>query len=133
MSIHRVTADEAIVEWDFYEALIRRVVRRVQAGAGPEDILSCVQMGSMQLWRDGERKGIAVTEIITYPLYKVFLIFMVVGCDFREWLSDGQHQLDSFAKSEGCKFVEFIGRPGWERLCTDFGYTEKFIRMRKEL
>ncbi len=133
MGIRRVAFDEMLLDWDFYEYQIGRVVRRVRAGCDTEHVLTCLQVGTMQLWRDEARKGIAVTEIQTYPLYRVLLIFMVAGRDVRDLLTDGQQQLDSFAKQSNCKFVEFIGRPGWEKLVDGLGYTEKFIRMRKEV
>jgi hypothetical protein len=133
MTIRRVYPDEAVKEWDFYESMIAKVAKRARVGVTSEDVLTCLQLGSMQLWRDGERKGVAVTELQHYPLYKVLLIFMVAGRDVREWLAEGQHQLDSFAQSENCSFVEFIGRPGWEKLVEGYGYTEKFLRMRKEI
>jgi hypothetical protein len=133
MSIYRVDVRQAIAEWGFYEPLISKVIRRCRAGVSADDVMSCLQIGSMQLWRDGARKGIAVTEIQKLPQYDLLLIFMVAGRDPREWLAEGQHQLDSFARAVGCKFIEFIGRPGWEKLCHEHGYTEKFIRMRKEV
>ena len=133
MTIVRVGPNEAIENWSFYEAKIRKVMRRAASGVNTDDVLTCLQLGNMQLWRDGACKGIAVTEIQVYPQYKVLLIFMVAGEDVRAWLTEGQQQLDSFAQQSGCRFVEFIGRPGWERLLQDHGYTEKFIRMRKEV
>jgi len=133
MTIHQVFAPEALGDWDFYEKRIERVMRRSASGVNAEDVLTCLQLGNMQLWRTDNHKGIAVTEIQVYPQYKVLLIFMVAGEDARTWLAEGQQQLDSFAKKSGCKFVELIGRPGWERALRDQGYTEKFIRMRKEV
>lgn len=133
MTVTRVSAREALEEWDFYEGMINKVIRRVNGGVSAEHVLTCLQQGNMQLWRDSSRKGIGVTEIQTYPEFRTLLIFMVAGEDARAWLTSGQQQLDSFAQKSGCKYVEYIGRPGWERLLRDFGYTEKYIRMRKEV
>jgi hypothetical protein len=133
MTIHAVSAREALKEWDFYEAMINKVLRRAHAGTSSEDVLTCLQRGNMQLWRDDARKGVAVTEIQVYPQYKQLLIFMVAGRDVRDWLDEGHQQLDSFARQNGCEYMEFMGRPGWERLMEGYGYNEKFVRMRKSL
>lgn len=132
-AVLRVFADEALREWDFFEALINRVLKRTRAGTSPDDVLTCIQKGDMQLWCDDERKAICITEIQTYPRFNVLLVYMVAGKDARDWLTEGQRQLDSFAQQSGCRFVEFIGRPGWEAFCRELGYTDKFIRMRKEI
>ena len=133
MTIYQVSAGEALQNWAFYEKKIKRVLARADSGCTPEDVLTCVQLGSMQLWRDAECKAVGVTEIQTFPLFKVLLVFMVAGEDVRTWLQDGQRQFDSFAKQSGCKYVEFLGRPGWERMLDGFGYGRKMVRMRKEL
>lgn len=36
-------------------------------------------------------------------------------------------------KDEGCKFVDIIGRPGWQRLYKDRGFRTAYVQLRKEL
>ena len=131
--IIRVDSREALAEWSFYAPFIQRVIDKANSGSSVEDVLTCLQLGSMQLWRDGKRKAVAVTEIQDYPRYRMLLVYMVAGKDVRDWLAEGQQQLDSFAKQSGCKYIEFQGRAGWEKLCRELGYDNKMIRMRKEL
>lgn len=131
MTIVQVPVREAIAEWDFYEKMIGKILRRADVGSTTEDVLTCLQEGKMQLWRDATRRGIAVTQIQVYPLFKVLLIFMVAGRDVQDWLKDGHQQLDSFARDSGCKYVDFIGRRGWAKLVRDFGYDKEFIWLRR--
>lgn len=131
MSVTRVSAREAIAEWDFYEKAIGKIIRRADVGSTTEDVLNCLQEGKMQLWRDATRRGIAVTQIQVYPLFKVLLIFMVAGRDVRDWLAEGHRVLDSFAADSGCKYVDFIGRKGWAKLVRDFGYDKEFVWLRR--
>ena len=131
MSVRQVSPREAITEWDFYERMIGKILRRADVGSTTEDVLTCLQSGKMQLWRDATRKGIAVTQIQVYPLFKVLLIFMVAGRDVQDWLKDGHQQLDSFARDSGCKYMDFIGRKGWAKLVREFGYDKEFIWLRR--
>lgn len=132
-AIRRIEPGEAVKNWAFYEPLIRSVVERADSGVYPEGVLTCIQCGDMQLWRALKGTGIAVTEIQNFPRYRLLLVFMVAGENAQEWLADGDHQLVAFAKSSGCKYMDFVGRPGWERLCRQFGYDRKQIRMRKDV
>ena len=66
-----------------------------------------------------------------------------VTCDFGESLRIGlaggnldelkelEKEICSFAKEQNYRFVEIIGRPGWERELTDYKRTA--VLLRKEL
>ncbi|MFA5996175.1 MAG: hypothetical protein WC790_00410 [Candidatus Paceibacterota bacterium] len=127
----RIYGADAVNGWDTFEPLIRRVLKRADSGHFPDDILTCVQHGGMQLWSISGDRGIAVTEIQDYSRYRQLLVYMVAGKHARDWLAEGQQQLEAFAKSTGCQFMAFQGRPGWERYCAPLGYTNKMITMRK--
>ena len=131
--LRQVPPDEAIRDWDFYEKQIKRVIERADGGQSPDGVLTCVQLGSMQIWRTLDGRGMAVTELQNYPLYRQLLIYMVAGEGLRDWMHEGHQQLERFAKSNNCTRIEFHGRPGWERWAYDYGYTHKCIRMKKRL
>lgn len=123
----------AVAAWGAIEPLIVEVIERAQGGQSPDDVLTCIQTGRMQLWREIDSGTIGLTEILEFPRYKVMLIYMVAGSGARDWIAQGQQQLERFARQHGCKFLEFMGRPGWERLARNLGYGAKLIKMRKEL
>lgn len=108
-------------------------MERGHVGQFADDILTHIQTGRMQLWRTVNGKGIAVTELQSYPRFRQLLVFMVAGEDARDWLAEGHKQLEAFAKSQNCQYMIFHGRPGWEPAVRAFGYDAKQIIMRKEL
>lgn len=133
MTIRRVGATEALRDWSHYEAQIMRVVERGDAPHWPDDILTCLQRGTMQLWRTLDAAGIGVTELQDFPRYKQLLIYMVAGENAQDWLHGAHQQLEAFAISHGCTRMEFHGRPGWAKWCQALGYEHKRIVMTKEL
>lgn len=90
-------------------------------------------LGDMQLWKLVDGHAMGVTQIQTFPQFRLLLVYMVAGEHARDWLLKGSQQLEAFAKSNHCRFIDFQGRPGWERYAAPLGYGRKQIRMRKEL
>lgn len=133
MTIAQVGATEALRDWSHYEAQIMRVVERGDAPHWPDDILTCLQRGTMQLWRTLKDDGIGVTELQDFPRYKQLLVYMVAGENAQEWLHGAHHQLEAFAISHGCTRMEFHGRPGWARWCQALGYEHSRIVMTRRL
>lgn len=131
--IRLVPVAEVIADWAYYEPLIRKVMERADSGHVPDDVLTCVQFGTMQIWRIIGDQGMAVTEIIPFTRYRLFLVYMVAGENAQDWIAKGQQQLEAFAKSQNCTRMEFQGRPGWQRYCSKLGYTDTYVRMRKEI
>ncbi|MEJ2116433.1 MAG: hypothetical protein P8Y47_12295 [Alphaproteobacteria bacterium] len=133
MAIKRVTPVEAWKNWPYFERHIEKVLKRIDGGVNADDVFARVQLGTMQLWCNDEHDAIAVTEIQCYPNHKVLLMFMVSGEHAKKWFTEGQEHFDAFARRSGCKYVEFTGRSGWEKLARAHGFEEKFIHMRKNV
>jgi hypothetical protein len=134
MTIRLVDPAEAVRDWiGLYEPQIARVIERADSPHYPDDILTCVQKGTMQLWRTVNGDGIGVTELQTYPRYKQLLVYMVAGENAQDWLTGAHQQLVAFALSQRCTRMEFHGRPGWAKWCRAFGYEHTSIRMKVEI
>lgn len=131
VTIRQVPAAEALRDWDLYEAQIMRVVERADSPHMPDDILTCIQQGSMQLWRTSDASGIGVTELQTFPRYKQLLVYMVAGENAQDWLTGADQQLEAFALQHNCTRMQFHGRPGWAKSCCAFGYAHSAIVMSK--
>jgi|SRR5882672_1188024 len=123
---------EALAEWGRYDRPIASVLEEFDAGQTIEDVLTCIQTGRMQLWRELSRRAVGVTEVLEFPKYRVLLVYIVVGSGVRDW-AGGLQQLERYARARGCKYLEFVGRPGWEKLAALHGFDRKFIRMRKSM
>lgn len=131
MTLTRVDPAEAVRDWGRYEAQILRVVERVDAPHMPDDILTCVQLGTMQLWRTVDGQAVGVTELQHFPQYSQLLIYMVAGEHAQDWLIGAHQHLETFAISQNCTRMAFHGRPGWAKWCRALGYTHTQIVMTK--
>lgn len=132
-TLRRVEPAEAIRDWDWYERQIWRVIDRADGGQTPDDILSCIQRDTMQLWRTVDKRGMVITELQRSPRYVSMLIYMVAGEGLKDWMAGAGQQLEDFAKAHGCSRMEFHGRPGWAKYAASWGYTHLMIRMKKRL
>jgi hypothetical protein len=133
MTIRQVAPAEVLSDWSYYEAHLSRVIAKTDAELWPDDILTCIQRGAMQMWRALEGDAIGVTELQTFPRYKQLLLYAVAGEDASEWLTGADHDLEAFALSHGCTRMEFHGRPGWQKSCRAFGYTTTLVCMKKRI
>jgi hypothetical protein len=71
-------------------------------------------------------------EIIQYPRKKTLYI-PAVGGNLDE-VTSAQEQLETIAKKQGCKDIEFRGRKGWEKVAKKFkGYKTHYVVINKEL
>ncbi len=131
--IRRVDANEAVARWSDFEPHVRRVLERLDSGQYPDDVLTAIQFGGMHLWDILDGTGVCVTELQAYSRYRQLLVYLVAGGNARDWIAEGQQQLEAFAKSQNCKYMWFQGRPGWERYCKRLGYSDKLVMMRKAL
>lgn len=131
MTIRHVNASEVLRDWDHYERRLNDVLRRTDAEYWPDDILSCIQRGTMQMWRAVDGDGIGVTELQTFPRYRQLLVYMVAGKDAQDWLDGADQHLEAFAQSNGCTRMAFHGRIGWIKSCRAFGYETQLVCMRK--
>lgn len=132
-AFRRVPVTEALERWAFFRPQLERVITRMDVGDTADGVLTSLQLGHMQLWSTAGGQAAVVTEIQTFPKYRLLLIYLVAGENAQDWLATGDQQLAAFAKSEQCKYIEFQGRPGWEKHARRFGYDDKVIRMRKRV
>ena len=77
-----------------------------------KDIYYAITRNDAQLWTG--KKSACVTEIVTYPKYKM-LRFLLGGGDLEE-LKEMEKPICEWAKSIGCKKSMIMGRKGWSRV-----------------
>lgn len=129
-AIRRVDPAEALADWDWYEEQINRVIEKADSPHTADDLLSCIQLSQMALWRTNCGRGMGLTQVQNYPRYRRLLIYIVAGYEIRAWIATAHHDLQDFAKSQLCSQIEIHGRPGWEPMLRRLGYDRKMIRMR---
>lgn len=104
-------------------------------GHSPEDVLARIQGGQSQLWvveKDMLIVGCAVTEVCSYPRSRTLQIWLLCGIDLEKW-KPCIAQLETFAKAQGCDFIEATGRRGLEKMIRDLGFTSPRVTFSKKL
>ncbi len=76
-----------------------------------------------------EIQAVCVTKIVIYPTGKRLSIVVVAGFNIQEWISYFK-AIERFAEDKGCDIIEFVGRPGWERMLKRKGFHKTHIVMR---
>ena len=96
------------------------------------DVLTDLRAGRAQLWLatdNDEVEGIAVTCITEYPQTTTCLIWLCAGMG-REKYTPLLGNIEQWAKAQGCASISLEGRPGWERILTDYGKTKIVLEKR---
>ena len=94
-----------------------------------DDITAMVLHGQLRLW--SLPNSVMLTEIITYPRYKVYHIFLGGG-DLQEILA--MHpQIEQAAREAGCVRLSVTGRHGWAKALKPHGWEPVHMTCTKEL
>jgi hypothetical protein len=99
-----------------------------------QGLLDDIELEAAQLWSVSDDEGgsvaLLVTRIFERELCCTFEIQICVGSGLRDWL----HllpELEQHARNLGCKMVEMIGRPGWQRVLPQ--YRMRGVALEREL
>ena len=101
-----------------------------------DDILRFILNGQMHLWvghEDGKIYGHVITEVKQYPQSKMLTIQYCAGePNHMQYVEEEMFDLLSrFAKDAGCSGIEFIGRPGWRKTASKYGYSVQSVMYQK--
>ena len=99
-----------------------------------DDLLRFILTEKMQLWvvfspEEQNVYGHVITEVKQYPQYKMLVIqYCCIEPHHMQYVEDKMQSVaESFAKDMGCKGVEFVGRPGWDKKLDKYGYSAKSV------
>src|SRR6516164_1514487 len=84
----------------------------------PEWTYTRAKSGDLQIWAmsDGSIRGIVVSQIVVFPVQKVFEILGVAGIGTIEFIDEMEKVFELIADDAGCKTIMARCRPGIERL-----------------
>ena len=91
--------------------------------ASKEDVEKGIENGSFMLFSREESAALVMR-------CNGYLRIGMAGGNMAEML-DMELEITEYAKHSGCRFVEIVGRPGWERALE--GYKRVAVVLRKEL
>lgn len=116
--------------WPFIEGYMKQAAKYTYGRFEAEDIKDGLLREPQQLWiafDDTKIYGAVVTEITEYPRMKVLTVHFLAGVEFETWKDPMLKLVQQFGKDNGCKLIDSYGRPGWERVWKNYGYTKRFI------
>jgi hypothetical protein len=94
-----------------------------------DDVVAMVLQGRLRLW--SLPNSVMLTEVITYPRYQTYHMFLGGG-DLQEILA--MHpQVEQAAREAGCTKLSVTGRQGWVRALKNHGWTPAHVTCTKEL
>lgn len=119
--------------WQEIEPFIAEAVE----GRGYEshDIFKSLFAGEMNLCLFDTETGVeavCVSEVLQRPHFDVWRILITTGRNRQNW----QHHIETVAeraRAIGCKRMEILARPGWERVLKDYGWKKTHVLLEKDL
>ena len=117
---------------DFMEPWRKKIESALDQGGNPhsvEDIVDAVENGTLLFWTAED--SCAVTEIVTYPNFRDFHVFLAAGT--LEEIKDMYSSFETYAKELGCKVMSLSGRRGWKKGLSDLGFQEAHVTLAKEI
>jgi hypothetical protein len=113
--------------WPHVASLLRPAIERSLGRDTEAAMKQLIADGLCQLWLIGEVGIMAlacVTRVAEYPSGKrVLNIVALGGKGFDRWAEEIE-TLKRFARENDCGSLEFIGRRGWLKKMTKFGFEE---------
>jgi len=134
-----------IIELDKVWSLVEKDIKSALAYSGQltdsDYVFETAKEDKFQVWVIWDKKekqtsdkyfGVVVTEIIKRKYGKVCHVYIVTGRQMSKW----QHlisRVEEFAKDEGCKMMELIARPGWQKVYNNHGYKKTHVVLEKQI
>lgn len=122
---------------DFVVSCIKRALEHTDGEISLESVLSDIANHKRQLWvikYQNDYIAAVVTLIYTHESTgtKIGEVTIAGGRDHHLW----DHFTDvvgRWFKSQGCHFIDIIGRPGWQKLYHKRGFRTAYVQLRKDL
>ena len=120
---HLLSPEDIPYVWEDIEPLLAKVSKHTEGEMLPEDFMTPLEEGLMQLWVAIEEKNIIaamVTQIVPYPQKKTLRVIAIAGSDFKGLYARFNDMIEGFAVRVGCSSMELWGRKGWKKLLPDW-------------
>lgn len=88
-------------------------------------VFNAVMAGQWQVWAagfDGSPRMFLFTQIVFYPAAKVLQGIFVLGNSLDSCMDAIWAATEQFARENDCVRMEVLGRRGWERKLSHFGF-----------
>jgi hypothetical protein len=119
-----VPKDKCRNEWSRVRDFLIPAIELTNGRWNEAYVLASLMLGEQLLWivlnNEGVACGAVTTEIIEYPLKRVFALNFTGGKNWEDWNEEAFVVFNKFAVDAGCNLIEFSGRLGfWKRFKQD--------------
>ena len=137
MKVRLLGGEELARKWYL---VVEHVERSLVHGTGDVSsydlFIECLAATSQCWIREDEYgiiHGVAVTRIKECKQYKELVIVCTTSDGWFDHGPEILEMLEDFARGVGCKYTSVYGRRGWKRALEQYGYSEPYITLMKEL
>jgi hypothetical protein len=130
MQVSIVDTKDIETMWPLIEGYMKQAAKYTYGRFEAEDIKNGLLKQPQQLWiafDDKKIYGAVVTEVTKYPRMTALTVHFLAGIEFESWKESMLRLVQQFGKDNGCKLIDSYGRPGWEKVWANYGYTKRFI------
>lgn len=132
VAVSTVRPDHARVYWPHIEPLIARAAE--YGWNTTDEVLALIEQSQAQCWLaldEGRLIGTWITKIEQSGKGRFCLVWLAAGERVNEWIPLVREYTEPWARENGCKEMQIIGRKGWVKKLPDYKWTA--IVLRKEL
>ena len=132
-----ITSEQIDAIWGEVKPFIERSLKYANGELDQDDVYRFLKERAMQLWvlltmPDQKITMCGVTEIVNYPRKKVCRVVLMGGIPSQEW-RDNVHNIETWAKGQGCSTMEACVRKGIAKVMAEQDYKKVYTIVSKEL
>ena len=96
-----------------------------------KDILQCWIMFGSDEQEENKVFGVCIGRIAVLPNYSQYEIIICTGKRRELWEDNLVKEVTNFAKTNECKRMSIMARPGWEKVSKKWGWQKKHVQLEK--
>ena len=126
-----VNPEDLDAAWPEIGHLMQEVADNEYSGHTIESLINEVVTGNVNLWVISRDKVVAIMATMIKETGDGLLfmdIVMMHGTEMRRWFDKLLPAFETYAKSEGCNWVQCAGRKGWAKMMPDYKMTRVILR-----
>ena len=135
--ITAVPNDSVLLIWKEVAPLLYPAIERSHGRWTMQTLLAALKEGRQQLWliyeNDQPVKGVATTEILSYPNRKMLAVQHLGGSGLDTWGFSFLSIIEDFAKAAGCSGIEATARKGFWKWFKERDYQDAYTVFEKEI
>ena len=132
-----VPSDEVLAQAHDLKPFIERAAEGSSGKFLPVDIFRHLIRGDWQLWTardEGGLRSMLITQIVVFPQMRVCEMLAAVGDSRDDTMVPFLGDIEEWAKQvQGCRLMQPLARPGWERVFKPYGYVRTHSMLEKRL